>query len=163
MLGLFVLYNFFPRLTAGLRGCVYYWQCLTVITVLLVRTLSSCHWCPKKQTPPLNSSRTIMGSAKKIVAVASDQRNTVLGLLSTTRLHFHTSLLYLMAKRASTMTDSAILMLGLWILLLWQTILQRKCLTNICIIEWVFVQFRYRVGLRNLSALESGAICRGLN
>ena len=31
----------FPRLTAGLGGCAYYYQCLTVVTVLLVCTLSS--------------------------------------------------------------------------------------------------------------------------
>ena len=31
-LGLFALYNLFPQLTVGLRCCVYYWQCLTVVT-----------------------------------------------------------------------------------------------------------------------------------
>ena len=35
-LGLFVLYNSFPWLTAELRGCVYYCQHLTVIAVSLV-------------------------------------------------------------------------------------------------------------------------------
>ena len=38
-LGLFVLYESFPRLTAGLRGCVYYWQHLATVTVSLVPTL----------------------------------------------------------------------------------------------------------------------------
>ena len=44
---LFVLCDSFPRLTARLRGCAYYWQCLTVINVLLVhrRTLSGHCWC----------------------------------------------------------------------------------------------------------------------
>ena len=45
-LGLFVLYNSFPWLTAELRGCVYYCQHLTVVAVSLVRT------------PPSNSSHT---------------------------------------------------------------------------------------------------------
>ena len=34
-LGPFVLYASFP-LTAGLRGCTYYWQCLAIVTVSLV-------------------------------------------------------------------------------------------------------------------------------
>ena len=41
-LGLFVLYNSFPWLTAELRGCMYYCQHLTVAAVSLVCTLSSC-------------------------------------------------------------------------------------------------------------------------
>ena len=40
-LGLFVLYNSFPWLTAELRGCVYYCHHLTVVAVSL---LSSRHW-----------------------------------------------------------------------------------------------------------------------
>ena len=40
-LGLFVLYNSFPWLTAELRGCVYYCRHLTVVAVSLARTLSS--------------------------------------------------------------------------------------------------------------------------
>ena len=35
----------FLQLTAGLRGSTYYWQCLTVIIVLLTHALSSRHWC----------------------------------------------------------------------------------------------------------------------
>ena len=35
-LALFVLYDWFPRLTAELRGSAYYRQQLTVVTVLLV-------------------------------------------------------------------------------------------------------------------------------
>ena len=31
----------FPQMTAGLRGCAYYWQRLTFVTVSLVRTLSA--------------------------------------------------------------------------------------------------------------------------
>ena len=40
-LGLFVLYE----LLLGLRDCMYYWQCLAVITVSLVHTIFSCHRC----------------------------------------------------------------------------------------------------------------------
>ena len=40
-LGLFVLYESFPLLTAGLRGCAYYLQRLATVTVSLVRALSS--------------------------------------------------------------------------------------------------------------------------
>ena len=36
VLGLFVLYNLFPRLTAGLRGCAKYLQHLTVIAVSFI-------------------------------------------------------------------------------------------------------------------------------
>ena len=43
VLGLFVLYNSLPWLTAGLRGCAYYQQRLTFVTVSLIHTLSSCH------------------------------------------------------------------------------------------------------------------------
>ena len=35
-LGLFVLYNLFPWRTAELKGCAYYRQRLTVVTILLV-------------------------------------------------------------------------------------------------------------------------------
>ena len=46
VLGLFVLYDSFPQLRTGLRGCTYCWQHLTVVTVSLVRiTLSSSRWC----------------------------------------------------------------------------------------------------------------------
>ena len=31
-LRLFVLCKSFPQLTSGLRGCAYYWQCLTIVT-----------------------------------------------------------------------------------------------------------------------------------
>ena len=76
---LFLLYDLFPRLTAGLRGCVNYWQRLTVITVSLIRNLSShCWWLQASQrnkTLPLNSSHT------RIVAAASDWRNTALYFL----------------------------------------------------------------------------------
>ena len=37
-LGMFVLYNPLSWLTAELRGCVYYYQHLTVVTAPLVRT-----------------------------------------------------------------------------------------------------------------------------
>ena len=43
-LGLFVLFTLFPRLTAEVRGCTYYWQCLTIVTVKLVCTLLSHGW-----------------------------------------------------------------------------------------------------------------------
>ena len=43
-LGLLVLYDLLPWLTVGLRGCMYYWQRLTVVAVLLVCTLSSRRW-----------------------------------------------------------------------------------------------------------------------
>ena len=42
---LLLLYESFPRLTAGLRGCAYYWQHLATVTVSLVCTLSSLRWC----------------------------------------------------------------------------------------------------------------------
>ena len=45
VLGLFMSYQSFSRLTAGLRGCTCYRQRLTVVTVSLVHALSSCHWC----------------------------------------------------------------------------------------------------------------------
>ena len=44
-LGLFVMYNSFPWLIAELKGCAYYCQNLTVVTVSLVSTLFSRHWC----------------------------------------------------------------------------------------------------------------------
>jgi len=43
---MFVLYGSFPRLTTGLGGCMYYWQHLAVITIFLVRILSSHRWSP---------------------------------------------------------------------------------------------------------------------
>ena len=43
-IGLFVLYESFPRLTAGLKGCVYYWQRLATVTISLVHTFSSRRW-----------------------------------------------------------------------------------------------------------------------
>ena len=42
--GCTLLYDLFPWLTAGLRGCVYYWQHLTAVAVSLVHTLSSHRW-----------------------------------------------------------------------------------------------------------------------
>ena len=78
--GLFVLYDLFPWLTAGLRGCVYYWQCLTVVAVLLVRTLSSHRWCLRvfqgNKCPP-QIVAAWKQAAKKIISVASDLRDMV--------------------------------------------------------------------------------------
>ena len=63
VLGLFVLYNSFPWLTAELRGCVYNCQHQTVVAVSLVRTFNiqpSLRYAgfPMKYTPPSNSSCT---------------------------------------------------------------------------------------------------------
>ena len=41
----FCIVQFLSSLTAGLKGSVYYWQHSTVVTVSLVGTLSSRHWC----------------------------------------------------------------------------------------------------------------------
>ena len=57
-----MLYDFFPCLTPGLRGYAYYWQRLTVITVSLIRTLSSQRWCWRtfqRKTLPSDSSHGV--------------------------------------------------------------------------------------------------------
>ena len=86
VLRLFVLYNLFPRLTAGLRGCVYYWQRQTVITVLSVHPL---RWAFQKKKnkhclPNCSHPWTVAAqkpAAKCILAVAaSDRRNMVFTL-----------------------------------------------------------------------------------
>ena len=79
-LGLFVLYDSFPRLKAELRGCVYYWQRLTAVTVLLVRrTLSSSSWClrvSKEINTPSISSDQRKKVVAGLVAATSDQSST---------------------------------------------------------------------------------------
>ena len=86
LLGLFVLCDLFPCLIAGLRHCAYYWQFLTVIAISIICTLSSYHWWlpasqKNKRRPQIISQPRIVAAvtwaAKKIVAVASDWRNTV--------------------------------------------------------------------------------------
>ena len=87
-LRLFVLYNLFPRLTPGLRGCVYYWQRQTVITVLNC-LYTHCDGLSKKKKnkhclPNCSHPWTVAAqkpAAKCILAVAaSDRRNMVFTL-----------------------------------------------------------------------------------
>ena len=74
----FVLYESFPRLTAGVRGCAYYWQRLTTVTVSLVRTLSSRRWRLKTFQRNKGRPRIVAAQNEQRVAAASDRRNTVL-------------------------------------------------------------------------------------
>ena len=84
---MFVLYESFPRLTAGLRGCAYYCQCLETVAISLVRTLSNhCCWCLRafqrnKCCPQIVATKW---AAKWIVATASDRGNMVHVLTYTT-------------------------------------------------------------------------------
>ena len=50
VLGLFVFYDLFPWLTAGLRDCMNYCQCLSVITMCLAAEKLSV--CPAVQIVP---------------------------------------------------------------------------------------------------------------
>ena len=76
VLGLFVLYELFPRLTPGVRGCVYYLQCLATVTISLIGTLSGPR-CLKAFQRNKCRPQIVAAQNEKLVAVASDQRNTV--------------------------------------------------------------------------------------
>ena len=66
--------QFLSRLTARLGGCAYYWQHLTVVTVLLIQpSLMSVSFPRNKRRP-------------QIVATVSDRKNTVVTVLQLLEL-----------------------------------------------------------------------------
>ena len=80
------MYQSFPWLTAGLRGCAYCGQRLAIVTVSLVRTLSSRRWCLQtfqrnKCRPQIHVVSAQKQAAKKIVAATSDRRNDTCDLV----------------------------------------------------------------------------------
>ena len=87
-LGLFMLYNSFPRLTAGLRDCAHYWQCLTDVTVSLVHTSSSHCWCPWAFQK--NKHHPWIVEQQKEIAMASNQRNMVYFITIVSRILYLT-------------------------------------------------------------------------